>query len=73
MYLRHELAHFNLDDGVLQLDLQELLVSLALSSRSGRTAVGGEDPQYPHVAAHHHLVCKDKIHNTGMRQIAAST
>lgn len=55
--LRDKLAHFHLDDGVLKLHLQELGVSHA--SLAGLIGMWGEDPQHPHVAAHHHFVCKE--------------
>lgn len=54
--LRDKLAHFHLNDGALQVHLKELGVHRRTLARFA--AVGGEDPQHAHVAAHHHLVCK---------------
>lgn len=56
VYLRDKLAHFHLDDGILKLHFQKLGISW--TSLTGLIGMWGEDPQHPHVAAHHHLVCK---------------
>lgn len=56
VYLRDKLAHFHLNDGILQLHLQKLRIGG--TALAGLNAVGGEDPQHPHVAAHNQLVCK---------------
>ena len=56
-YLRDKLAHFHLDDGVLKLDFEEESVRHACLARL--IGMRGENPQHPHVAAHHHLVCID--------------
>lgn len=54
VYLRDELAHFHLDNGVLKLDFQKL--SFHWNSLAGLISMWGEYSQHPHVAAHHHLV-----------------
>lgn len=58
LHLRDKLAHFHLDDGVLQVHLQQLGVHGR--TLAGFATVGGEDPQHAHVAAHHQLVCKEE-------------
>lgn len=57
LHLRDKLAHFHLDDGVLQVHLQQL--GIHRRTLTAFRAVGGEDPQHAHVAAHHQLVCKE--------------
>lgn len=56
MDLRDELAQLHLDDGVVQLDFQEL--HICLDVLAGLAGVWREDSQHPHVAADHHLVCR---------------
>ena len=56
VYLRDKLAHFHLDDGVLELDFQKL--GLHRNSLAGLIGMWGEYSQHPHVAAHNHLVYK---------------
>lgn len=75
--LRDKLAHFHLDDGVLQVDLQQLGVQRR--PLAGLGAVRGENPQHPHVAAHHHLVWKvttteeDRRHESGRTPLKKET
>lgn len=75
--LRDKLAHFHLDDGVLQVDLQQLGVQRR--PLDGLGAVRGENPQHPHVAAHHHLVWKvttteeDRRHEWGRTPLRKET
>lgn len=74
VYLRDKLAHFHLDDGVLQLDFQKQ--RLGLASLAGLVlGVWGEYAQHPHVAAHHHLVCREETqpYNSTAASLHAST
>lgn len=65
--LRDELAQLHLDDGAVKLDFQQLRICLDVLA--GLAAVWREDSQHPHVAAHHHLVCRSETQEGTSRWI----